>query len=136
MGMQELRARRYKRDHPRVGVEVPVELRLADAGTIHVMSVNVSRAGLQVACDKITVASLFPQGKPTLPHTPPDVDVVLRLPGVDGGSDGIAARCHAVFARRVSENEYRVGLQFVHIAGREFERLELYIDEQSSGLYV
>lgn len=133
--MQELHARRYKRDHPRVGVEVPVELMLGDSGTIHVMAVNMSRAGLQVACDKVTVTSVFPQGKRTLPHAPPDIDVVLRLPGVEGGSESIEARCHAVFARRVSENEYRVGLQFVHIGGDQYERLELYIDEQSSGLY-
>lgn len=122
--------RKYKRDYPRVPVTLPVEVSLPDGEIIHAITVNLSPAGIQLACDRITVNSILPLSQPRRPRDNREVSVRLRFPESSGMPHVIDARCLAIFSRRVAENEFRIGLQFQGFDGADdYHKLEQYLDD-------
>ena len=101
---------------------------MPDDEIIHAITVNLSPAGIQIACDRVTVNSILPLSQRRLPRTTRQVEVRLRFPESSGMPDVIDARCTAVFSRRVAENEYRIGLQFQELDGEDYQKLEHFLD--------
>ena len=101
---------------------------MPDGEIIHAITVNLSPAGIQIACDRVTVNSILPLSQRRLPRSTRQVDVRLRFPESSGMPDIIDARCTAVFSRRVAENEYRIGLQFQGFEGEDYQKLEHFLD--------
>lgn len=101
---------------------------MPDGDIIHAITVNLSPAGIQIACDRVTVNSILPLSQRRLPRRSPDVDVRLRFPESSGMPDVIDARCTAIFSRRVAENEYRIGLRFLSFEGDDYQKLEHFLD--------
>ena len=120
--------RKYKRDYPRVPAHLPVEVSLPDGEVIHAVTVNLSPAGIQIACDRATVGSILPLSQRRRPTSTTEVDVRLRFPESSGMPDVIGTRCIAIFSRRVAENEYRIGLQFQRFEGDDYQKLERFLD--------
>ena len=118
----------YRREYPRIPVTLPVEVQVADGARINVKMCNISRAGMQLACDPITVKRLLPGGQPPLPGQPVTLDVRFELPS---GQDTvpISVRCNAIFSRRVAQNEFRLGLQFASFEAEGYDHIENYIQE-------
>ena len=111
-------------------MHLPVEVSLPDGEVIHAITVNLSPAGIQIACDRITVNSILPLSQPRLPKRTREVDVRLRFPESSGMPDIIDARCTAIFSRRVAENEFRIGLQFHGFEGDDdYHKLEHFLDD-------
>ena len=102
---------------------------MPDGEIIHAITVNLSPAGIQIACDRVTVNSVLPLSQRRLPKRTREVEVRLRFPESSGMPDTIDARCTAVFSRRVAENEYRIGLQFLGIDGEDYQKLEHYLED-------
>ena len=121
--------RKYKRDYPRVPANLPVEVSTPDGEVIHAITVNLSPAGIQIACDRVTVNSIMPLNSRHPPKDTRQVDVRLRFPESSGMPHVIDARCTAVFSRRVAENEYRIGLQFLSFHGDDYRKLEHFVDD-------
>jgi hypothetical protein len=121
--------RKYKRDYPRVPAHLPVEVSIPGGEVIHAITVNLSPAGIQIACDRVTVNSVLPVSQRRLPKRTREVAVRLRFPEFSGMPDTIDARCTAVFSRRVAENEYRIGLQFLGFEGEDYQKLEHYLED-------
>ena len=122
--------KRYKRDYPRVGVRLPVELATPVGDVIHALTVNLSPAGIQIACDRITVNSILPLGRQVGAEPRREFDVRLRFPVSSGMPDVIEARCAAAFSRRIAEHEYRVGLQFLNLEEDAYTKLERFLERQ------
>jgi hypothetical protein len=101
---------------------------MPDGEVIHAITVNLSPAGIQIACDRVTVNSILPLTQRRVPKRTRAVDVRLRFPESSGMPDVVEARCTAVFSRRVAENEYRIGLQFQGFEGEDYQKLELFLD--------
>ena len=101
---------------------------MPDGEVIHAMTVNLSPAGIQISCDRVTVNSVLPVSQRRLPKRTREVVVRLRFPESSGMPDVIDTRCAAVFSRRVSENEYRIGLRFLGFEGEDYQKLEHYLD--------
>jgi hypothetical protein len=120
--------KKYKRDYPRIPAHLAVEVSMPDGEIIHAITVNLSPAGIQIACDRVTVNSILPLSQRRLPKRTRQVDVRLRFPESSGMPDIIDARCTAVFSRRVAENEYRIGLQFQGFEGEDYQKLEHFLD--------
>lgn len=111
-------------------MHLPVEVSLADGEVIHAITVNLSPAGIQIACDRITVNSILPLSQPRLPKRPREVAVRIRFPESSGMPHIIDARCTAIFSRRVAENEFRIGLQFHGFEGDDdYQKLEHFLDD-------
>ncbi|NIM27808.1 MAG: hypothetical protein GWN21_15435 [Gammaproteobacteria bacterium] len=121
--------RKYKRDYPRVPVHLPVEVSMSDGEVIHAITVNLSPAGIQIACDRFTVNSILPLSQRRVPSESREVDVRLRFPESSGMPDVVDVRCRAVFSRRVAENEYRIGLHFESFEGDGYRKLEHFLDD-------
>jgi hypothetical protein len=103
---------------------------MPDGEVIHAITVNLSPAGIQIACDRVTVDSILPLSQRRVPRTSREVEVRLRFPESSGMPDIIDTRCKAVFSRRVAENEYRIGLQFQGFEGEEdYHKLEHFLDD-------
>ncbi len=101
---------------------------MPDGEVIHAITVNLSPAGIQIACDRVTVNSILPLSQRRPPKRTRAVDVRLRFPESSGMPDVVEARCTAVFSRRVAENEYRIGLQFQGFEGEDYQKLEHFLD--------
>lgn len=102
---------------------------MPDGEVIHAITVNLSPAGIQIACDRVTVNSILPLSQRRFPRRTQPVDVRLRFPESSGMPDVIDTRCVAVFSRRVAENEYRIGLQFQGFDGDDYQKLEHFLDD-------
>lgn len=102
---------------------------MPDGEVIHAITVNLSPAGIQIACDRVTVNSILPLSSHRLPKDTREVGVRLRFPESSGMPHVIDARCTAIFSRRVAENEYRIGLQFKSFEGDDYRKLEHYVDD-------
>lgn len=119
----------YKRDHPRIKKSLPVEIVAPGDRTLFATTYDVSKRGVQLLCDGITVREIF--GGPGLsrPTKPPKVLLKLRLNHSGQEPEHIEAECRAVFSRRVSEQEFRVGLQIYAISEASSVALDNFVDE-------
>jgi c-di-GMP-binding flagellar brake protein YcgR len=119
----------YKRDHPRIKKTLPVEIIAPGDRTLFATTYDVSKRGVQLLCDGITVREIF--GSPGLsrPTKPPSVFLKLRLSQSGQEPEQIEAECRAVFSRRVSEQEYRVGLQIYSLSEPSRVALDNFVDE-------
>lgn len=102
---------------------------MPDGEVIHAITVNLSPAGIQIACDRVTVNSILPLNQRRLPSSSREVDVRLRFPESSGMPDVIDTRCVAIFSRRVAENEYRIGLRFLSFQADDYQKLEHFLDD-------
>jgi c-di-GMP-binding flagellar brake protein YcgR len=126
----EVLLRQYKRDHPRIAVELLVEIVPPDRPVIHASTVNLSRAGFQLHADGEMVSVLFPRTTQPAPGDRVSVTVRLRVPREREDAAFVETRCEAVFSRRVAENEYRIGLQFGDMSEEDEALLDAYIDSR------
>ena len=119
----------YKRDHPRIRESLPIELIAPGNKTLFATSYDISKRGVQLVCDGVTVEEIF--GTPGLspPTKLPTVTLKLRLNYTDREQEQIEAECTAIFSRRVAEQQYRVGLLIDSISEPSRLALERFVDE-------
>lgn len=101
---------------------------MPDGEIIHAITVNLSPAGIQIACDRVTVNCILPLSQRRVPRNTREVAVRLRFPESSGMPDVVDTCCKAVFSRRVAENEYRIGLQFQGFEAEDYQKLEQYLE--------
>lgn len=119
----------YKRDYPRIKLNLPVEMIAPGDTTLFATTYDVSKSGVQLRCDGITVREIFGNTTQSRPPKPPVVTLKLRLSHSGREPEHIDAECRAVFSRRVSEQEYRVGLQIQAISENARVILDSFVDE-------
>ena len=117
-----------QRDHPRIKKSLPVELVVAGDVTLHATTLDVSKTGMQLLCDAATVEGIFGSTRPD-PSRRPSVDLSLRLMHPESGSARFKVVCTAVFSRRLSEQEYRIGLRFESIPEAARAILNAFVDD-------
>lgn len=102
------------REHPRLAVAVPVRITLPDGEILHGLTENLSCSGFQLRGGPPVVAALFAESLQPVPRQRRDAAAVL---GIDDAGQALSAsvRCSAVFARRVAENEFQMGFQFLDV---------------------
>ena len=118
----------YQRDYPRVKKSLPAELTTQDGKKLHAATFNVSRAGIQLICDGVTAEEIFGATRQGSPSLQPKVKISLRLLHPETGPARIEAECRAVFSRRVSEQEFRVGLHIDAISDQSRTVLEDFVE--------
>jgi len=117
-----------QRHHPRIEKSLPVELVTAGGEIHHATTLDVSKAGIQLLCDGATIKGVFGSVRPD-PSRRPTVDLSLRLMHPEVGSARFKVVCKAVFSRRLSEQEYRIGLRFESIPEGAREILSAFVDD-------
>ena len=119
----------YKRDYPRIKKSLPAELIASGNKKLHASTFDVSRTGVQIICDGITAEEIFGASRQAGPSRHPRLKIALRLLHPETGPARVEADCRAVFSRRVSEQEYRIGLHIDQMSEEARLILDGFVDD-------
>ena len=118
-----------RRSTHRYKVKLPVELILEDGTVLPVESIDISNKGLQFACDSWVADEIEPRGIQNYPLDHSRIKAVTEFPGMDKYSSKLYARCRIVTARRLSQDEYLLGIEFVDFENGSERLLDKFIKQ-------
>ena len=116
-----------RRSTHRYKVKLPVELILEDGTVLPVESTDISNKGLQFACDSWVADEIEPRGIQNHPLDQIRLKAVTDFPEMDQHNSKLYARCRIVAARRLSQDEYLLGLAFIDFENGSERLLEKFI---------
>ena len=116
-----------RRSTHRYKVKLPVELILEDGTVLPVESIDISNTGLQFSCDSWVADEIEPRGIQIHPLDQIRLKAVIDFPGMDKYNSKLYARCRIIVARRLSQDEYLLGLQFKDFENGSERLLEKFI---------
>jgi c-di-GMP-binding flagellar brake protein YcgR len=116
-----------RRQSFRYPVELQVDLVLSDGSILPVEACNISSNGLQFRCDSWLADEIEPRGIQNHPLDRIQLKVVTDLP--ISGENRVYARCRVIVARRLSQEEYLLGLEFIDFEKSSEKVLERFISE-------
>ena len=118
-----------RRSTHRYKVKLPVELILEDGTVLPVESIDISNRGLQFRCDSWVADEIEPRGIQNHPLDHIRLKAVTDFPGMDKYNSRLYARCRVVVARRLSQDEYILGIEFVDFENGSDRLLEKYMKQ-------
>ena len=118
--------RRQSFRHP---VKLQVELVLSDSSILPVEATGISARGLEFRCDSWLADEIEPRGIQNHPLDRIQIKVVADLPISD--ENRFYARCRVIAARRLSQEEYVLGLEFIDFEKSSEKVLARFLEEQS-----
>ena len=117
-----------RRKNLRYPIKLQVDLVLADGSILPIEANNISAKGLQFRCDSWLADEIEPRGIQNHPLDRIHLKAVTTLPV--SGENKLYARCKVIVARRLSQEEYILGLEFVDFEKSSEKVLEQFINEQ------
>ena len=118
-----------RRGTHRYKVKLPVELILEDGMVLPVESIDISIKGLQFACDSWVADEIEPRGIQNHPLDQIRLKAVTDFPDMDKYSSKLYARCRIVTARRLSQDSYLLGIEFIDFENGSERLLERFVRE-------
>ena len=118
-----------RRSTHRYRVKLPVELILENGTVLPVESIDISNRGLQFRCDSWVADEIEPRGIQNHPLDQIRFKLVANLPGMDEYKSRLYARCRIIVARRLSQNEYILGIEFVDFENGSDRLLERFMKQ-------
>ncbi|MBD3671062.1 MAG: PilZ domain-containing protein [Gammaproteobacteria bacterium] len=121
-----------RRVHPRFDVILPANVTVGD-NRVDGNIFDISMGGIQIGCDQASAAVIVPTPNQHV-HPGANLEAVVsfRCPGDDMR---LTANCRLVVSRRVSSNEFRIGLEFIEFGDdRQRQTYEAYIEERMAEL--
>ena len=116
-----------RRQYPRIDTDIPLTISMGN-GEQHVGVVcNLSRAGLQIGCDRWTATRMVPATFSAVPADPVQIEIQFQIPATDEAAFDIKTLCKVVGATRLSQNVYRVSVQYVDLDDNVFRKLDRFI---------
>ena len=122
--------KKYKREHPRVNIGLPIQVIRANGVVIHSTIFSLSRDGLQLSCDHQTARLIIPKLQQKLAVEPVQIHVRFRLPLSSRPPIEIDVHCLAKYVRRTSQNNYHIGLNYVDLDDDDIDGLERFVEER------
>ena len=117
--------RRQSFRHP---VKIQVELVLSDNSILPVEATGISARGLEFRCDSWLADEIEPRGIQNHPLDRIQLKVVANLPISD--ENRLYARCRVIVARRLSQEQYVLGLEFIDFERSSEKVLARFLSEQ------
>ncbi|MEJ2347558.1 MAG: PilZ domain-containing protein [Gammaproteobacteria bacterium] len=118
------------RQYPRLAVNFPLEIRTEDEMVYHATVCNLSLGGIEFSCDNVTAGEVLPPGHQAFPGQPIAVRVRFSLAEPGAAAEVLDVHGEIVVSRRLSQNEYRVGLRFSGFEANGLEILERYFRDR------
>jgi len=118
-----------RRSAHRYKVKLPVELILEDGTVIPVESIDISNKGLQFSCDSWIADEIEPRGIQNHPLDQIRLKAVTDFPGMEMHNSRLYARCRVVVARRLSQDEYLLGIEFTDFENGSEHLLDKFIKQ-------
>ena len=122
--------KKYRREHPRVNLSLPIQVIRANGVVIHSTIFSLSRDGLQLSCDHQTARLIIPKLQQKLAVEPVQIHVRFRLPLSSRPPVEIDVHCLAKYVRRTSQDNYHIGLNYVDLDDDDIDGLDRYIEER------
>lgn len=122
--------KKYRREHPRVNLNLPIQVIRANGVVIHSTIFSLSRDGLQLSCDHQTARLIIPKLQQKLAVEPVQIHVRFRLPLSSRPPVEIDVHCLAKYVRRTSQDNYHIGLNYIDLDDDDIDGLERYVEER------
>ena len=112
----------------RYPIQFSIDLVLDNFTTVSVETINISRNGLQFLCDNWIANKIEPRGihNHSLDHI--QLKIVAELPVKQ--ENKLNAQGHVVYAQRISQQEYIIGIRFDTLEDRDEKVLEQFFKVQ------
>jgi len=118
-----------RRSTHRYKVKLPVELILEGGTVLPVESIDISNSGLQFACDSWIADEIEPRGIQNHPLDQIRLKAVTDFLDRDNYNSKLHTRCRIVAARRLSQDQYLLGLEFTDFENGGERLLEKFIKQ-------
>jgi c-di-GMP-binding flagellar brake protein YcgR len=116
-----------RRLYPRFDVILPVTLEI-DGNTVEANIFDISMGGMQLGCDREAAEIIVPTPNQTVS---PGLNLVVRASFRCPQGQGVTVECRLVVSRRVSNNEFRIGMEYLAFASEaDRKAYEAYIQER------
>jgi len=119
----------------RYTVALPVDIVLEDGSVLPVVTCNLSRQGMQFRCDSWVADEIEPRGIQNHLLEAIRVKAVTDFPDMDKYKSRLYARCRIAVARRLSQEEYLIGLEFVDFENGSERLLERFMSRCEAQVY-
>ena len=117
-----------RRQVKRYKIELDIDLVLEHGAILPVKTLNLCQHGLQFRCDGLTVNEIEPRGIQSHPLDHLKMKVVARL-SVDNKDKKFYASCKVITARRLSQEEYMLSLEFFDYENNSEKIMHDYINK-------
>ena len=124
-GTQEAVQKGERREYPRLEVTLPLKAINPDGKVVNVWMRNVSRAGIQFSLDRTKAERLFSHNQIS-----PGSPIVLRfgLPSDEDPWPEIEIRTKVIYAQRIAQDAYVIGVMYTELAQEDSLKLETFIE--------
>lgn len=127
MAAYKLSERKERRLGHRFPIQISVDLVLEDGKILPAEACNISDSGLQFRCDSWIADEIEPRGIQNYPLDQIKMKLVTDLPMP--GENRIYSKCKIIAARRLSQEEYLLGIEFIDFENNSARILERYIKQ-------
>lgn len=125
--MKPTPAKHNLREQQRADVTLNVCIKNPAGEELSCTTANLSRAGVMISCDSDTVQKLVPTRTSPAPGQCIQVSARFAVPVVATQTVSVRAEGHIVHLRRVSRNEFHVGVHFTDFEDNGFDYLDQYV---------
>ena len=127
--MKSVVAKPNLRNQQRVDVATEVTVEKTDGSSLVCSVSNISRTGLMISCGQNQVQELVPDQKTPAPGAWLEVKASFSVPVVDSQPVMVIGHGHIVHMRRISRNEFQIGIQFFEFEDNGFEHVDQYVSK-------
>lgn len=110
---------------------IQVDLILSEDDILPVEICSISVKGLQLICDRWLIDEIEPRGIQKLAMTHRKLKISADLP-FDEACKNIIIHSHVIAVRRLAQDKFLIGLEYVTIEGQGENILEEYIEQLRS----
>ena len=105
-------------------VDIPVDLLLSNGTMLKVNACNLSSDGIQFSCDNGISKKIESRGIQNYPLDHTQISITAEL----DKDKKLRANCRLVIARRISQDNYLIGLEFIDFQKNSNASLQAYIN--------
>lgn len=117
------------RNQQRVDVATRVMVEKPDGCSLECSVSNISRTGLMIKCGQEEVRTLIPGQQAPAPGTWIEVKASFPVPVVASQPVKVIAQGHIVHMRRISRDEFQIGIQFAKFEDNGFDYVDKYVSK-------
>jgi len=128
--MKPVANKKNLRHQQRIETQLDVIVSLPSGKAVQCRATNLSRTGMMISCDNETLKQLVPGQKSLAAGQWIDVTAKFSVPVVAAQNVTISADCHLIHMRRVSRDEFHIGIQFYGFEGNGHSYIDQFVSRQ------
>ena len=122
--------KKENRQFPRIKTRIPLHIINQNGEALFATALDMSLDGLQIECDHKTQQQIIQGNEKQTPGQPVEMDIQIKIPITKNSSTRMEMRCRLVIARRLAQNKYHLGLNYLQLD--DTDKLVTFLDNQKS----